>query len=470
MRPALILCLLVWNPVASAAGEPLESLLSGAPSELDWFRPVANSPGDCGCIGELLSADDCGLSLDEVPNWQLGGSYRIRYHNEHNMRRAGLTGNDDEFLLHQTRIWLEGDLNDRIRMRAGGLDAASSGESLRPRAAEVNRFDLYQLYLDVLLGDVLLGERDGTWTVRLGRQELRLGSARLIMAPIWANRRRTNDGVRLMRRGPEWDIDAFWMRPAVRDVDSFNTFDSTDHERQLYGVFSTYRGAERSTLELYWLAFDIDNPAGGGGARYDTIGSRIYGDTDHLLFELEGGIQFGRNPDGTVHSAGFFTGGIGKAFEPACWSPEVWLFYDFASGSGDTGNGFHTYVQRAHYYLGWMDLFGRRNLEDLNLRLSLKPADDVTLVLWYHYFSLATGKDVPYNLNMQPFNGLAAGSAGSQELGHELDMSVTWQMNDRTQFRVGYSHFWAGRFYDTTPGVPTNSDADFFYSHFQITF
>lgn len=465
MRSALILCFLVCSPVVSVAGESLDALLSRVPSELQWFRPAATAAGECGCSSGCTSDEDGGLCLGEEQNWQLGGSYRIRYHNENNMRRSGLTGIDDEFVLHQTRVWLEGDLHERIRMRVGALDAASSGESIRPRANEVNRFDLYQLYLDVLLN-----EGDSTWTARLGRQELRLGSARLIMAPVWANRRRTNDGVRLIGRSEDWDIDAFWFRPAERDVESFTRFDATDHERQLYGIFSTYKGMKRSTLELYWLAFDIDNPTGGGGARYDTMGSRIYGDTDQLLYELEGGIQFGRNPDGTVHSAGFFTGGIGKGFKDTCWSPELWLFYDFASGSGDTGNGFHTYVQRAHYYLGWMDLFGRRNLEDVNLRLSLKPMEDVTLVLWYHYFSLATGKDVPYNLNMQPFNGLAAGTAGSQELGHELDMSVTWQMNDKTQFRVGYSHFWAGRFYDTTPGVPTNADADFFYSHFQIIF
>lgn len=466
LLPALML--LVLCPLTSFGDDPIHSVFDDFPARLKWWDCSNDSCGACrsnGCAPDEVTCPLKGISPWEGSSLDIGGSYRIRYHNEKNMRRAGLTGLDDEFVLHQTRVWLDGSLNEQLGFRAEMIDAASFGESIRPRGNEVNRFDLYQLYFDVLVG-----EDEGTWTARLGRQEIKLGSARLLMAPVWANRRRTHDGVRLMRRGADWDIDAFWVRPAFRNVDKFTEFDSTNHNQQLYGIFNTYNGLEHSSLELYWMAFDIANRSGAGGARYDTLASRILGENETWLYEFEGGYQFGRNPDGTVHSAGFFTGGIGKGFKDSCWSPELWFFYDYASGSSRTNNGFHTYVQRAHYYLGWMDLFGRRNLEDFNGRLTLKPTETLTFVAWYHYFMLATGKDVPYNLNMRPFNGLAAGSAGSQELGHELDLSLTWAPNKATQVRVGYSHFWAGRFYDTTPGVPTNSDADFFYSHFQYTF
>lgn len=418
-------------------------------------RPSAVLP----CRLSDLFGEDCWV--------QIGGSYRIRFHDENNMRRAGLTGQDDRFTLHQTRVWFDAELGKDVRLHAGFIDAASFGETFRPRAGEVNRSDLYQLYADAVLSD-----SGGTLTARLGRQEMRYGSARLIMAPVWANRRRTHDGVRMMWRDFDWDVDAFWVHPVFRDVDHFTAFDSSNRNQQLYGFFSTYKKLKDAKLDLYWLAFDIDRAAGTGsaGARYDTLGSRWYGGTDARLFEIEAGYQFGRNPDDSAHSAGFFTGGVGRRFKDVCWSPEVWLFYDWASGSGTTGNGFHTYVQRAHYYLGNMDLFGRRNLQDVNVRLTTRPSEKLTCVVWYHYFMLATQRDVPYNLNMQPFAGLAAGSAGSKDLGHELDLTLTWQMNDQTQLRLGYSHFWAGRFYDTTPGVPTATNADFLYGHFQYKF
>ncbi|MEC9092862.1 MAG: alginate export family protein, partial [Planctomycetota bacterium] len=140
------------------------------------------------------------------------------------------------------------------------------------------------------------------------------------------------------------------------------------------------------------------------------------------------------------------------------------------SGSESTGNGFHSYVQRAHYYLGFMDLYGRRNLEDLNIRFSLKPLKKLTFLTWCHFFALANGADIPYNVNMKPYAGLEAGDSGSQTLGTELDFSLTYDFDESSQLRVSYSHFWSGSFYRTTAGVPFAQDANFLYSHFVYRF
>lgn len=424
--------------------------------------------GKCGAISEFPRTLAELLHCDE-DNWlQIGGFYRARHHIEDNMRRAGLTGQDDEFTLHLTRLWLDAEVNDWLSIRLGMMDAASFGESIRPRNNEVNRSDLYQLYADVLLTD----SDNGALTARLGRQEMRYGSARLIMAPGWANRRRTHDGARMMWRGDDWEVDGFWVRPAVRNASTFTSFDDTNEFQQLYGVFSTYKGLDVGDLELYWLAYDVEQGAGSGpnGAQYDTFGSRYFGSTDDFLFEVEGGYQIGTNHDDSSHSAGFFVGGIAKEFEEATWKPTIWFYYDWASGSDTVGNGFHPYVTRAHFYNGHMDMFGRRNLHDFNIRLETHPSEKVNFWIWYHYFRLVNGNDVPYNLSMNPFANLPAGSAGSKDLGHEIDFILTWDINDQAQIRVAYHHFWSGRFYDTTPGVPFTGDADFFYTHFQYKF
>ena len=52
----------------------------------------------------------------------------------------------------------------------------------------------------------------------------------------------------------------------------------------------------------------------------------------------------------------------------------------------------------------------------------------------------------------------------------ELDLMLTYNFTEQTQFRFGYSYFWAGEFYDTTPGVPTNTNASFLYSHISYQF
>jgi hypothetical protein len=436
--------------------------------ELNECNDICSSCGDC-CGGDhAWNLNDIVQSLELGPSgWlEVGGSYRARYHREVNMRPGttrGLSGVDDSFWLHQTRLWFDGQLTSNLNFRVGVIDAASAGENFPSRAREVNRHDLFQAHVNAVLHDGA-----GKLTARIGRQEVRYGSARLMMAPRWANRGRTHDGVRFIWESENWEVNPFWIRPVFRDRAHFRKFDNPNPNQQLYGIYSTYKGMEQDKLDLYWLAFDLRTAA--GGARYDTLGSRYYGGCNAWVYEFEGGVQLGENPDNSTHTAGFCTLGIGRQFEALIGEPELWVFYDWASGDNTVGNGFHSYVQRAHYYLGQMDLFGRRNLEDLNIRLTTKPADKLTFVAWCHFFSLANGNDVPYNINLSPYAGMAAGSSASQSLGTELDLQATYDLNEEMQFRLGYSHFWAGNYYNTTPGVPSNLDANFLYSHFQVRF
>ena len=97
--------------------------------------------------------------------------------------------------------------------------------------------------------------------------------------------------------------------------------DPPDLDRQLYGLFSTYKGLQRDKVDVYWLAYDNDLL----GYRYDTLASRYYGSYDAWLYELEGGVQFGQNGNDSDHSAGFFTLGGGRKFDCVRWKPTLWV-------------------------------------------------------------------------------------------------------------------------------------------------
>jgi hypothetical protein len=116
-----------------------------------------------------------------------------------------------------------------------------------------------------------------------------------------------------------------------------------------------------------------------------------------------------------------------------------------------------------------MDFYGRRNVQDANLLLTMKPHDKIKLLAWYHYFQLQNINDVPYNVNMTPFADLPAGSSGSRDLGSEVDLTATWLISPRTNLVFGYSHFFAGDYYSTTP-VPYDGDADFFWTQYSVNF
>ncbi len=425
------------------------------------FRYLCDPCYDGWHLGENLKR----MRIGEHVIVDVGGEYRIRQQTEQNIRNTpavpnalGLTGADDAFLLHRLRLYANTEIGRRVRVYAEMLDAVSQYEDFPVRGIEENRTEVQNLFADLVAWDGDCGKL----TIRVGREELLYGSQRLISPLDWANTRRTFDAVKLLWRGENWDWDAFASRPLRRDFDSL---DPPNLDRALYGIFSTYKGLGKDKLDLYWLAYDLDVP----GYRYDTLGTRFWGEQDAWLYEIEGGYQFGQNADDTDHSAAFATLGLGRKFNCQPWKPTLWAYYDWASGSDRVNDGFHHYEPLAHRYLGLMDLFGRRNLEDANLLLTMQPHDKLKLLVWYHYFWLQNGRDVAYNVDETPFAGLGSNQATSRDLGHEIDFIATIPLSARMEVLFGYSHFFAGRFYDN-PLLPYHSDADFFYTQFTLWF
>ncbi len=115
-----------------------------------------------------------------------------------------------------------------------------------------------------------------------------------------------------------------------------------------------------------------------------------------------------------------------------------------------------------------MDLFGRRNINDVNLQFTTPlMGSKVQLVLWYHYFFLDQ-KTTPYNVDMTAFN--PNNQAADRELGQELDVLFNVTLNPRNRLLLGYSFFRSGKYYELTPGVPTDADAQFMYLQYQTRF
>jgi hypothetical protein len=291
------------------------------------------------------------------------------------------------------------------------------------------------------------------------------GSERLISPLDWANTRRTFDGFKFYWQSQDWNVDFFATRPVI--VDPIH-FDNPSYDQEFIGGWATYKGNPGQTYDFF--AIQYNNAAGANNFQFTTLGGRWLGSQDSWLWETEGGVQFGDNTDGSNHQAGFATGGVGYKWADACWQPMLWAYYDWASG-GDVqgaGQGFNHLFPLAHKYLGFMDLFGRSNIQSPNVQLTLQPAPKLKFLLWYYYLFLDTLADTPYNVNMSPF---APGSPpASRDLGHEIDLIATYSINARMDILFGYSHFSAGDYYKLTPGLPYRGDGDFYYVQYHWNF
>jgi len=393
----------------------------------------------------------------------IGGESRVRYHNERNSRDFR-TGVDDEFVLSRHRLFANLRINEYFRFYGEALYADSTGENFAPRGIEENHGEAQNLFVDVKLTESL--------TARGGRQEILLGAQRLVSPLDWANTRRTFDGYRLTYKANDTTIDGFYLNPVNKRLDAW---DSTNEGVDFYGVYASKAGTAVGNLETYYIG--LDNQA--SDFSYHTLGSRVTGATDSgTKYEFEGGVQFGENSPGLGHhNAAFMTGGLGQQLDlclgGSSWKPTVWMWYDWASG-GDNVPGargddsFDHGFPLAHKYLGFMDLFGRRNINDLNFQFITPIGKKMKLLVWYHYFFLDQAT-TPYNVGGAPISTVAA---GDKELGSEIDLALSITLDARNSALIGYSHFNSGDYYSTTvdPGNVSDIDADFFYLQYQTRF
>lgn len=405
-------------------------------------------------------------------DWLLsfGGSFWYRYTDETDSR-LNAAGIDNSFHLLRTRFHADLWYRDKVRLFAELLDARILGSDLPPFATDRNHADMLNLFADIKLASV----NTGPVYLRVGRQELLYGSQRLISTLDWVNTRRTFQGVKAFWRTPEWDLDAFWVRPMITQKDEFDNWDT---QQNFFGLWATNKPKPGHLIDLYFLSLDNNrnltaaNVLQGnilqGNSHVHTLGGRLAGNFDNFLYELEGMYQFGQR-SGLDISAFAVASGVGYRLSMPM-NPQGWIRYDFASGDGKSTDGrsntFNQLFPFGNYYLGYLDRVGRQNIHDFNAQFTLQPMSWITFISQYHRFYLANERDFLYNAA-----GLATlrditGQSGSH-VGDEIDLRLNLHVNRHQDVLVGYSKMWSGEFLKKqVPGIST----DLFYVQYNIRF
>ncbi len=393
-----------------------------------------------------------------------GGEYRMRH-------QRGQTANPNrtnDNLLHRTRLYFNVEVDGWFRAYVEGIDAVSDFDDVPPLAIDENRFDALNLFGDVRLWN---GTRGTAW-FRAGRQELLYGAQRLVSPLDWSNTRRTFDGFKAMWQGDEWDVDAWWSRPVpfgqhVAGGVTDRNFDHPDQSQEFSGVWATWKRYKNHKFDFYFLRLNEYDLAV-NTFDYNTLGFRWDGKRGCLLWEIEAGYQFG-DFAALTHSAEFYTVGFGRKFDLP-FDPAIWFYFDYASGDDNPGDGtngtFDQLFPLGHKYFGFMDFVGRQNIEDWNIRLTATPHEKVKLLLWYHVFHLESARDALYNAAGVPIRVDNTGASGD-DVGQELDFTVTFLLKPSCDLLVGYSHFFSGPFIRNSGGV---TGEDFYYGQLRVRF
>ncbi len=384
-------------------------------------------------------------------DWMIatGGQSWVRTMNEVDSR---LTANDNNYTLFRFRPFVDVWYQDRIRFFAEFIYADSFFSDLNPLRIDINRSDLLNLFMDLRLAKF----DDGSAYLRIGRQELIYGSQRLISTLDWANTRRTFQGIKAFYQGKDWDLDAFWVQPVIPDR---NEIDSVDNNQNFFGLWATRKIRKGTAIDFYYLGLDNTNPTAigfhgvRGGQTVHTLGTRCYGDKEQFLWDTELMVQFGTysNQDKFAGSA---VQGVGYHFKDLPWTPQVWAYVDWASGEDNprldgTNSTFNQLFPFGHYYFGFVDQVARQNILDLYSQVAFYPNHWITGIIQFHHFTLDSSRDALYNAAGTPIRQDLTGRAG-RNVGNELDLLLSMQLTDHSNFLVGWSKLFSGSFIEKT--------------------
>lgn len=423
------------------------------------------------------------LSLGDTAWVSFGGEARLRW--EHFDAPDFNAANDDGYLLYRTFVHADLHFNDRWRAFVQ-LRFSDLGERDLPggnrEALDYDKGDLWNTFIEYARP---AGEQKVT--ARLGRMELQFGKQRLISPLDWVNNRRIFDGASVQVAGKRWKLDAFAVQPVVIDGDGL-TWNDTDDDRTFTGLYHTHKlgAAEKHGLESYLLYQLRDADALVREDLY-TLGARAYGPiTPKLSYEAEVAWQFGeRRVSGAFFdetrdiAALSVSAELKYSFMEAWGQPWLALGLDYASGDGDPLDGdveaFNPLYPLGHAYFGFADVVSRQNVQAVKLGtgLTLVPKK-LTAAADFHWFWRAHEGDGLYNAGGAPLRGAVFVTPGGRsvtaqanELGQELDLTLTYTVNRQLSVTAGYSRFFAGDFLEETG---KHDDVTFYYLQTKLTF
>jgi hypothetical protein len=390
----------------------------------------------------------------------IGGQVRLRFDATQNQSLEDFSynpGRNETQLLNRTRLRIESNPAGWVRLyfepqfygRWGGYD-------------NEDRLSVYQGYIEFLkIGQLPI-------SAKIGRQELVYGSGFFLGNDDWYS-------------GLAWDGAKINVQPlcnlsvdliAARLVSFTN---SKAGNPGLYGFYSTYSGIRNTDWNFYFFynrhGFDYLNEDIPNSPLWFTAGTRLAARwCERLHFEVEPMYQFGKvryNDRGDDAQIRAYGGHIDLRYDfNLPLEPSLMVSYTF--GTGDSNNNDNTYREFQGSIYNDSLLFGDMSvipdasgvtigdvrasgLKDITVASIIKPCENLTFNLDYHYFQAAK---TPKGF--------------TRTLGSEVDLYLQYEISKIINLCAGANRFFTADIFRQATGK--NKDIDYFYLQTQIEF
>ncbi|MEM9056148.1 MAG: alginate export family protein [Pseudomonadota bacterium] len=378
-------------------------------------------------LAALLAASASALA--DAGAWQFSGHVRERF--THASAFDFDTDAPDAGSNWAQRVALTADYDtgDTLSGRVTMLSALQQGLQTSP--IEQNNLDLQEAWLQFDVAGAAF---------RLGRQEVVLGSQRLVASRDGTNVRRNWDGVRATFDVAAWHVEALALQ--LVDVDPTGAFnDTSDGDRVLAGVYGT-ADLGVSSLDLFYLYAGFDERMtieGQANQERHSVGARAFGERGPAFWNWEAIYQFGRHGADDIRAWTLATN-TGLRFD-AAWSPELMLSVNVASGDSARDDGrletFDALYPRGNYFSELAQL-GPANFFNVNPYLTVTPSERVRLSMDLNLFwRLETADGVygpPGNLIRRP------GNSDERFVNTALSATAEWQVRRHLVLGLALTH------------------------------
>jgi hypothetical protein len=410
--------------------------------------------------------------IDSLKNaaWlDLGLDYRFRYEYRDDDIRRAQAGLNDPF-LHRTRAYVGiHDILDPFRFAVEMQDARRYHSRYPRDNRDVNEFEVIRLYAELHFKNLLGADPHGNARpafIRYGIHNFEFLDRRLIGNNQWRNTTNTFQGFHaaLGQESNDWQLDLLAVQPLSR---SLYDWDRPVEQQWMYAAIGHWRGwAEVITLEPYYLALHQSAHAGAAERMVHNPGLRGYGVIGTTGFDYDASFnyQFGQNGPRKVR-AWAATAEVGYNFKLP-WKPRLSLFYGHASGDHDPADGTDNRFERFFGFgRPWSanDYMVFENIRSPKLRFEAAPSKAFRFDLGYSWYWLDSATDRFAAAN----NARDVTGASGSQIGHEFDIRTRFNLGGRTELILGYAHFSAGGFTESTV---RSGDTDFGYIEFSRRF
>jgi len=374
----------------------------------------------------------------------LGGEVRYQYFKYKNPGWGTEPKDRDGFILNRLLVHADVHIGNRVRIFTQIQSSLIAGSVGLNSPVDENPLNIHQLFVDLSL----YTKTEKLILIKLGRQELRYGSQRLISVREGPNNRQAFDALRLIFTQDRVRADAFYSTyvKARNGVFGERFWDSSS---QLWGSYVALKHPSQvPNLDIYYLG--IKNDAlfvdGQGTERRHSLGTRLWKKAQKVNYDFEAVYQLGSLSESKV-KAWTISMDVSRQLETLLFAPLIGLKTELISGDKAYDdlriNTFNPLYPRGAYF-GLASLIGPYNLSDLHPYIQISLSRKVTWSVDYDMFWRRSSNDGIYAVNGSLIHD--GRNIKVKEIGDQLGTDVGVQANPFLFFSLEFTRFNAGKF------------------------